>query len=38
MELIQWLTYFAVDIALGGPWMVTIRLRVPGENVPFFDI
>ena len=31
-------TYFAVLIALGGPWMVTIRFLVPGENVPFLDI
>ena len=32
------ITYFAVDIALAGPCIVTIRLRVPGENVPFLDI
>ena len=31
-------TYFAVLIAFSGPWMVTIRLRVPGEKVPFLDI
>lgn len=30
--------YWAVFIDCGLPDMVTIRLRVPGAKIPFFDI